>query len=257
MSAHNYEWLAKLFNDLRVTDILLTIFTGALALYTYCLWRSTDKLWEAGEKQIAVTKESADAAKKSAEIAEQALIAGQRAFVSVAFNHSAAKDIKTNQITHWTFTPVWINAGDTPTRNMTNHINIHLFDGEMPRDWDFPDLWSSQVRPEDRIPIPLGISPKNSVNGQSLSIPIDKIDDVIAGKKSLYMWGQAIYNDVFPETKKHITRFAVRILVGGNPRDASQISFSDSFLWTYNCSDEECERQGYPASWKPREMTIE
>ena len=43
----NYEWLSKLFNDLKITYVLLTLFTAALAVYTYRLWRSTEKLWEA------------------------------------------------------------------------------------------------------------------------------------------------------------------------------------------------------------------
>jgi len=50
--AHNYEWLAKFFNDLKITDVLLTIFTGVLAVYTAGLFYATRHLWKAGERQI-------------------------------------------------------------------------------------------------------------------------------------------------------------------------------------------------------------
>jgi hypothetical protein len=39
-------WFAKL------SDWMLTAFTGLLVLFTYRLWKSTDRLWEAGEKQF-------------------------------------------------------------------------------------------------------------------------------------------------------------------------------------------------------------
>jgi hypothetical protein len=80
---NNYEWLKKIFGELKITDILLTFFTGALAIYTYRLWRSTEKLWGAGEKQIAVAKESADAARGSVKLAEEIAKRQLRAYVHI------------------------------------------------------------------------------------------------------------------------------------------------------------------------------
>jgi hypothetical protein len=100
----------------HITDGLIALFNGLLVLATIALFISAEK--------------SADAAKKSAEIAERALIAGQRAFVSVSFEPSANMDLASGHITAWSFTPVWYNAGDTPTREMQNHINFLIFDGQ-------------------------------------------------------------------------------------------------------------------------------
>ncbi len=50
-------YLASLFHDLKITDILLAVFTLALAVYTRSLDKSTRKLWEAGERQIALARE--------------------------------------------------------------------------------------------------------------------------------------------------------------------------------------------------------
>jgi hypothetical protein len=69
------------------------------------------------------------------------------------------------------------------------------------------------------------------------------------------MWGWATHNDVFPQTPIHVTRFAVQIVAGGDPTDKDKMSFSFRFIHNYNCSDDECEHQGYPAWWKPREIS--
>jgi hypothetical protein len=204
-----------------------------------------------------VAEKTAQAAKDSADIAKQALIAGQRAFISVNFRPSAQKSIKDGNIYAYGFTPVWFNAGNTPTRKMENHINIHVFDKEIAGDWDFPNLWSAKVPAEKRGPIPLGVSPKNIVDGQSLAIDVKTIQDVIDGKKFLYFWGSATYNDVFPDTPRYVTRFAVQIVAGGNPQEPEHMSFSFPLLGKYNCSDEECKYQGVPADWKPRIMETE
>jgi hypothetical protein len=229
----------------RTTSDPVAFFTLVLAVSTGGLWLVTIGLYVAGERQIKIAGRAADTA-------ERALVAGQRAFVSVAFRHNAVRNVHTKKITHWTFAPIWTNAGDTPTRGMRNHINIHIFDGPIPTDWEFPDLWSASVPSGLRISVPMGIAPKSSIEGQSLSITVETVDEVVSGSKQLFMWGWAEYGDVFPDTSKHITRFAVRIVAGGNPRNSDLMSFSYSYLTRYNCTDEECEHQGFSAGWKPQ-----
>lgn len=232
-----------------------------IAFYTLCLAIFTFVLSVVAVFQIRLmyraedtSTKAADAAEKAANIAERALIAGQRAFVAfLNLNSVASVNYKTNHVMHWSFSPIWKNAGDTPTRGMTTHVSIRIFDGELPKDWDFPDIWS-QSRPEDRVPIPLGISPQYSISGDPINVSLEDIDDVIAHKKSLYMWGWAAYSDVFPNTERHITRFAVQIHIGGNSRDIKRSSINSPFIKQYNCSDEECDRQGYPASWEARSL---
>jgi hypothetical protein len=239
------------------TDKALANYTKWLAVFTAFLVLATIGLFVSGERSVDVARRSADAAKgsanaanKSAEIAERALIAGQRAFVSVAFNQNANRDIKTGDITRWQFVPVWLNTGNTPTRNMENHVSIMWPDKEFANEWDFPDYWSSGSA---RDPAPLSASPKSTVQGEALFVPVDIIADIINGKRFLYFWGWAAYNDVFPDTPRYVTRFAVRIVIGGDARDKDKISFNYRYLARYNCSDEECERQGFPASWQARQ----
>lgn len=237
------------------TEEAIAEYTKWLAVFTAFLVLATIGLFVSGERMAKISKFSADAANRSAEIAERALIAGQRAFVSVSFEPSASKSVETNKITTWNFTPIWWNAGDTPTRNMQNHINIKLFDGSLPNDWGFPDLWATNIAVEDRLPVPLGCAPKGTVRGQAVGVSVDQMKEVIAGTKWLYMWGWASYSDVFPGTMLHVTRFAVQIAAGGDPTDNGKTSVTFHFARKYNCSDEECEHQGYPASWTPPEMS--
>jgi hypothetical protein len=237
------------------TEEAVAEYTKWLAVFTAFLVLATIGLFVSGERMAKISKFSADAANRSAEIAERALIAGQRAFVSVSFEPSAGKSVETNKITTWNFTPIWWNSGDTPTRNMQNHINIKLFDGSLPNDWGFPDLWAANIAVEDRLPVPLGRAPKGTVRGQAVGVSVDQMKEVIAGTKRLYMWGWASYNDVFPRTMLHVTRFAVQIVAGGDPTDNGKTSVIFHFARKYNCSDEECEHQGYPASWTPPEMS--
>jgi hypothetical protein len=246
--------LVKLTADLANYTLGLFIATIALVLATaslgYFAWRQAEDTQES----LANARTSADAANKSAEIAERALIAGQRAFLSVSFVPSVQKILAEDRITHWNFMPVWKNSGETPTRNMTNHINIRLFDRPIPMDWEFPDIWVANTPVEDRSPIPLGAAPRDTVNGQTVGVTIDEMKGVVAGTKWLYFWGWATYNDVFPNTPLHVTRFAVRIIAGGDPTSTEKISISFPYIGKYNCTDDECEYQGYPANWVPSEI---
>ena len=171
--AHHTEsegnvWLTKFACDAKLSDLLIALFTYGLFLATGWLVWATLKLWEAGERQIRVATEAANQATRSADIAERALIAGQRAFLFVTFNQSPVMDANTQKISAWNFTPVWNNTGDTPTRNMFNHISLRIFDTDLPMNWDFPDLWPDFI-PEDRrgrVTVPCGA--RGTANGQTV-----------------------------------------------------------------------------------------
>jgi hypothetical protein len=231
-------------------------FTGVLAASTIGLWIVT---WQGAKRQsremrdsIGIAERAARGSHRSADIAERALVAGQRAFVSVAFGQNANRNIGTREISHWRFAPTWLNTGNSPTRNMENHVSMWWPDTELADDWCFPDYWY----PGPRTPTLIGIAPKSTIEGQSITVPVGIIADVIEERKFLYFWGWATYNDVFPETPRYVTRFAVRVVIGGDARNSESISFYYARLGQYNCSDEECDRQGFPASWQPADRDV-
>ena len=57
--------------SLKITDVLLVLFTGLLALFTLGLWWSTWRLWSEAKEGRSIAEASARAAERSAEAAHQ------------------------------------------------------------------------------------------------------------------------------------------------------------------------------------------
>ncbi|MBI1776056.1 MAG: hypothetical protein HYR63_11985 [Proteobacteria bacterium] len=241
----------------RYEKVITAGSTFVIAAFTAALVFATIALFISSERVAAVGRDSADAARRAADTAERALIAGQRAFISASFVPIANLNPETGEITNWGFRTIWTNSGDTPTRLLINHINLQPRDDELPPDWDFPDYWPAEMPPSKRSAIFLSAPPHGTVNGHDVYTSMQVIEQVIAKKKFLYLWGWATYSDVFPNTKKHVTRFAVQVVIGGNPRDREHVSFQFPYIAQHNCSDEECDRQRRPADWTPREVVAE
>jgi hypothetical protein len=68
------------------------------------------------------------------------------------------------------------------------------------------------------------------------------------GSQSLYLWGWAEYDDVFPGTPRRRTEFCYRIFVMGDPTDATvgnepgpqKVSFRWHLHNSHNGADGEC-----------------
>jgi hypothetical protein len=235
------EWWHKFRGD------PINLFTFVLAIATVFLGVMAIRADHTADR-------TAKAAQRSAQIAEQALVAGQRAFVSVGnWLSIAQKKVETGEVIAWGFRVRWYNAGNTPTRDMLNYVNLRLSNTDLPADWDFPDHRGNVAGKNE--PVQLGIAPKGTVESAMLTISVGDLDDVIHERKFLHFWGWTTYGDVFPGTGKHVTRFAVRITAGGDPTNPDKMSFNYDWLSQYNCADNECERAGRPASWVARVAT--
>jgi hypothetical protein len=104
------NWLEKFFYEIKITDILLVIFTGALAVYTGRLWYATAGLWESAQEQsrdmqksLAIAKTSATAAEASAAVLP--IIEGAYVFPDIIANHVAESlsafeqsEVRTNRL---------------------------------------------------------------------------------------------------------------------------------------------------------------
>ena len=84
-SAGNEEtdWWHAFFYDIKITDVLLALFTLALVYYTRGLDRSTERLWEDSKKQIAAAQSAANAAAVSNRITRELFIAEQRPWIFI------------------------------------------------------------------------------------------------------------------------------------------------------------------------------
>lgn len=202
--------LQSFLYEVKVTDVLLVLFTGLLVLLGRDLARRMRDAASAAKESAAVAEKSATVAERSARVAEDALIAGQRAFMFIReIKTYLHQDAATGKF-HWTIHPIWANSGNTPTRGLSINTTYRLLDEPLPKDYDFPESR------EDLIPTIAG--PRSMVEALSGSISSDDLKAVKEGKKFFYIWGWAEYHDIFEGTKKRVTRFCNQLIeVDGDP----------------------------------------
>jgi hypothetical protein len=193
----------SLVHEVKITDILLALFTGVLVVLG---WIQARRMRET----VAAAKESAAVAEKSARTAEEALVAGQRAFMFIreikTFLH---QDPETGKF-HWTIHPVWANSGNTPTRGLSINTTYRLLDKPLPANYEFPES------KENLIPTIAG--PRSMVEASPGTLSGEDLEAVQQGKKFFYIWGWAEYHDMFEGTKKRVTRFCNQLIeIDGNP----------------------------------------
>jgi hypothetical protein len=234
-----------LFN--AISTAVIAVFTIVLAIATVWLWGVTAGLetWaqeQAGDmkQSIAATWDTAIAAQKSAEVSDTALRSTQRAFVYLDLIEGVV--VSNNFVVR----PKWGNSGTTPTKNTVNYVSWKYFPGSIPQGFAFPDLGKDGNPTDNPELTPMVIGPKATVFGQASEIPTSRLDDVIAARGRLLIWGWASYDDIFEGTSRHQTRFGVELEVKSISVDQGKIQAAVSFgnYGHRNCADQECERQG-------------
>jgi hypothetical protein len=196
---------------------------------------------------------------RQAKLTKEALIADKGAFVfAKGLNGFWERDSSNGQF-NWRFRPLWENSGEAPTKNMIMHTACVLQDTELQRGFNFShattDIGTALLPPKTSNFG--GIAPP--APGPAIS-PQD-ILDVQNGRKFLYLWGWARYNDVFPNTPRHITRFAWAIVPIGNPLiydsdipagQHGNLSFTNIWLVEGNSADDESDQRfwSFRPMWK-------
>jgi len=170
-----------------------------------------------------------------------------RAFVhAIALNSRYELD-KTSGHHNWRLQPTWMNSGDTPTRHLRIYTGCEVTDSRLPAGFDFRQLTGT---------IGNGLlGPKIQLQGgQAPQLPAAALtpqilDDARNGKKFIYLWGWARYNDTFPGTAEHLTRFCWYIFVNGDPfgfipeakpGEPGSVRFTYAHHSEGNCADDEC-----------------
>jgi hypothetical protein len=166
---------------------------------------------------------SADAAKQTA----NAVMAGQRAYV-VPEPYFAPDSFRLEQpLRDVKFGVRWVNIGNLPIRNLRNHIDYRIVEGELPSAFEFPD---------SAPPIARGtlLTPKQVVFGPHIprdwDITANQIAAIRSGEQNLYIFGWAKYFDGFPGTPERVTKFCYTVRVTGNsqkPLSYRQILVTD------------------------------
>ncbi len=151
------------------------------------------------------------AMRRSASLAERNITAGQRAFVYLgSLGWSAAGD-------NVRISPIWANAGSTPTRNLRIGTNWKASHGELPVDFPY-----AYVRAPER----LFLGPSGKAELGTVLIPMRDIQGAIEERLQIYIWGRATYEDIFEDTKPHYFEFCHRIEVAGATPNNVAVTFT-------------------------------
>jgi hypothetical protein len=214
-------------------NLWLAILTGVLALSTIALWIETRL---ASGRQSRDMKESIAAAVRAADVAERSLVEIERALIipiKIGVNTLArGKD----QIIGYRIVLQFKNCGRTVAKRFTGTFNALMWDGELPKDFQYPDRTvagpASTVGPEVILPFQIDIA----------------IQDVLAiaeKRKNGFIYGWVEYDDIFRTTVKRRTEMCAKIEITGSPLviqqgpDASPIGLV-AYGERYNGIDNDC-----------------
>jgi hypothetical protein len=155
----------------------------------------------------------------------------QRAFVSQkSIDLTPVRDPATNRVTHWNVTVIWTNQGNVPAVRTLTYAHVISFPGPMPADYGFEhDPSTPAVEMVETV-----IGPKSDRASLVLPVPIGTIEDVIAGRQKLYVWGWAEYDDFVPSTARYRTEFCLEVIIAGDANDPTGISAHSVYQKTHN-----------------------
>jgi len=212
----------------HMPDWFVAIFTGLLAIVTYRLVSSTNKLWDAGERQL----------KLAADTSQRQL----RAYVFLQNLYAVSLANGSGQILAWRIHAVWRNSGRTPTKFMLAGKSVLAVSGELPADFDYPDLGTG---PTSKTFIGAGAE----IDAGGLVVPMHILTQAKLGQHRLYMWGWTDYSDVFENQRRYRSEFCSEIIIDV-PLDRPSGEFPSPFIFNvygpHNGMDEECFRQPKP-----------
>lgn len=148
---------------------------------------------------------------RQADLIERTLVVGERAFVFSERIQSFFEPIPGTGDFSFTFRPTWKNSGHTQTKRMKTRVNSEFRDTPLPDDFDFTRV----VGGDAPALLGPGVSVTGGIDRAFSSAELDELRDA---KKFLYLWGWAEYNDIFPNTARHITRYCFQVRIFGDTR---------------------------------------
>ncbi len=184
------ESLTRLITDIKLTDIFLTIFTLALAVYTYRLWKSTDSLWRESLSQ----RESQERNSKIQ----------LRAYVDIDLHNFTLTPVSNNRPV-LSASATLRNSGQSPAYKLILSFHYRFMK------WPLTEMteieWPNVDVNFEGVGF-LGPSQSKNVSGaHGVSFPVDNIQRY---ELKLYVIGIAKYVDIFGE--HHETRICGAIV---------------------------------------------
>ena len=84
----------------------------------------------------------------------------------------------------------------------------------------------------------VSIGPKGVVYSSAIAtLSLAELESFSKNHIAVYLWGWATYNDVFSQTKRHVTRYCYRINIDPQVVNGKQVGFLEN---PENCTDGNC-----------------
>lgn len=205
--------------DIKITDVLLALFTGLLVVVTAKLVSYTKRLWTSTDSLV----QGAD------ETAKRQL----RAYVACTdYGYNPVGDEK--NVTGHRIRAIFTNDGITPARHVISHVGKIVSSTPIKDDhtFDYIDM------PHPAITI---IAPR-SRSEEAVTFTSQQIIDSITEKSFLYVWGWVDYSDIFGGRNR--TEVCRRVMVF--PRADGKLDIHFGNHTTYNAMDEDCTHKPRP-----------
>jgi hypothetical protein len=218
----------------------------------------------AAEVSAGAAKNSADTARaalrqaaisvellqQSNQINHDALVSVQRAFLTFegfGITGTVASAADKSKVESWTFADECENSGVTPAINVRHWNNVITPGSPLPDSFDFKDVGPDQRAITNVVGVgPTLIGPRAKKVLFQVLEPASILQAVKERRTCLYFYGWVTYNDIFKDTKTHITRYCQQVeIVSGNPIDSSVgsgFAFSvPEVCLHYACMDAQCK----------------
>lgn len=184
-----------------------------------------------GRNAISAATRAAEAAEKSLAHAQAVSETELRPYVYVdeTFWHWMHVPGDENIIMNWRYSIVWKNTGKIPAKRVVIETNHAAFPGEIPKDFDYPDL-------ETDYQTCGSMGPGHSITNRT-EISVDLIEKIWKGEERRYLWSWVEY-DGFPGIGRHRSETCVEIRCTEDPRHLVATAVNAPIHGPFNGSDE-------------------
>jgi hypothetical protein len=213
------KWYESLWKWIRIrtrlTDWLIVLCSSAIAVVGFLQWNTLD-------------------------LQRKQFVATERAMVMFSqFSIQGSDNINNTHKGGVVINPVWTNSGNTQTRNLRIYTApIIRSEKSIGENYNFsiPDI--------KFLPSVLGA--KGTTSGDTNIITADDLKKIKDSKIIITIWGEVTYNDIFPNTPLHVTKFCQETTGIGwvNPQklwEKGNLGFR--VCASHNCTDEECDNK--------------
>lgn len=212
-------------------------------------------------------------AREGNDINRDAFISVQRAFIVVARKDEVRMPIITDQPAFLSFVPVIKNSGNTPTKDaeivyQSPLDNIFLLMDNASKTENFGESLSDAQELQRSLDAPSDpdelfnyapnrnirrfkavIGPKDEITAPELNSELEResirVDRTLNVNKPYFYFGAIRYNDTFPHTKQHITKFCYDTAAGMYITKSTSGDVRTPMIKLcshWNCADDECDK---------------